>query len=526
MLVKISNLKMPIDAGLDEVFSEAAKRLPAKSEDIASFRVLRRAIDARHGSVHFVYTIAAELKCDISCDGNNIIPIAPKQKEAVIVGVKKLSHRPVIVGFGPCGMFCALNLARQGYQPIVIERGGAVEERTKAVERFWQTGVLDANTNVQFGEGGAGTFSDGKLTTRIGDAVIDDILQEFVRHGAPEDILYHAMPHIGTDVLKHVVKSIREEIILLGGEVRFNTVVKDICIENGVLTKVYLSDGEELPCAVLVLAIGHSARDTYEMLFSHGVSMEQKPFSVGFRVEHLREEIDRAMYGDFAGHPLLGAAPYQLSYREGERGCYSFCMCPGGFVVNASSEQGHLVVNGMSNRGRDNINSNSAICVSVLGKDFKSAHPLDGVALQRTLEQAAFSLGGGDFSVPVQRLGDYIDGAVSKRFGTVYPSVLPRTRFADLNQLLPIEFNQFMKKGFASFGKKIKGFDNADALLTGMETRTSAPLRIVRNENLESVSAKGLYPAGEGAGYAGGIMSAAADGLRIASRIIRTYQPF
>ncbi|MBO5930035.1 MAG: hypothetical protein J6Q27_01910, partial [Clostridia bacterium] len=312
MLVKISNLKMPIDAGLDEVFSEAAKRLTVEREDVVSYRVLRRAIDARHGTIHFVYTIAAELKYDISCDNNNITPIAPKQKETLSVGVKKLSHRPIVVGFGPCGMFCALNLARQGYKPIVIERGAAVEERTKAVEHFWQTGTLDTNTNVQFGEGGAGTFSDGKLTTRIGDAVLDDILQEFVRHGAPEDILYHAMPHIGTDVLKHVVKSIREEIIALGGEVRFHTTVEDICVENGVLTKVRLSNGDELPCCVLVFAIGHSARDTYEMLFSHGISMEQKPFSVGFRVEHLREEIDRAMYGSFAGHPLLGAASYQL----------------------------------------------------------------------------------------------------------------------------------------------------------------------------------------------------------------------
>jgi len=526
MFVKISNLKIPIDAGLDEVFSEAVKRLPVARDEICSLRVLRRAIDARHGNVHFVYTIAAELTREISCDSNNVIPIAPKSEEPCPVGTAKLSHRPIIVGFGPCGMFCALNLARKGYRPLVLERGADVDERTKTVQSFWRTGRLDTDTNVQFGEGGAGTFSDGKLTTRIGDAMLDNILQEFVHHGAPEDILYHAMPHIGTDVLKHVVKSIRKEIQMLGGEVRFHTTVEDVCVENGVLESVRLSDGNIVPCSVLVLAIGHSARDTYEMLFSHGIFMEQKPFSVGFRVEHLREDIDRAMYGDYAGHPLLGAASYQLSYREGERGCYSFCMCPGGMVVNASSEQGHLVTNGMSNRARDSINSNSAICVSVLGSDFASAHPLSGIAFQRTLEGTAYSLGGGNFSAPVQRLGDYMDGVVSTRFGAVRPSFLPGTRFADLNQLLPAAFNQMMKKGFASFGKKIKGFDSLDSLLTGVETRTSAPVRIMRNEKLESISAKGLYPAGEGAGYAGGIMSAAADGMRVALQIIKTYQPY
>lgn len=526
MFFKINNVKMPVEAELDEVLDVSAKLLPVAKCDILSLKVLRRGIDARRGNVSFVYTLGGESAVDFSCDGNKIVSVAPIEDEEIPFGNKKMKNRPVIIGFGPCGMFCALTLARRGFRPIVLERGANVDARTKAVENFWQNGILDKSSNVQFGEGGAGTFSDGKLTTRIGDKAVTKILEEFVAHGAPEDILYTSMAHIGTDILKNVVKSIRAEIIESGGEVRFLTKVSEIKTKNNSVKGIKLSDGSEIACDAVVLAIGHSARDTYEMLFSKGISMVQKPFSVGVRAEHLREDIDRAMYGKYAGNATLGAAPYKLSYRENDRGCYSFCMCPGGVVVNASSEEGHLVVNGMSYRARDKINSNSAICVSVSGKDFGTSHPLGAVFFQRQLEKAAYNAGGGDFSVPVQRLGDYFDGRKSVKFGRVKPSVLPKTEFFDLNEIFSPGINDFLKKGFSNFEKKIKGFADFDVLLTGVETRTSAPVRILRNENFQSISASGLYPAGEGAGYAGGIMSAAADGIKVAGEIIKTYTPY
>lgn len=525
MLVKISNLKMPIDAPLPEVFKEAARLLPISPDKISEFKLLRRSIDARRGAVNFVYTVLAETVCDFSLPEKNVTLVTKTNKEAIKEGEKKLNHRPVIVGFGPCGMFCALTLARRGFNPIVIERGSDVDARTNKINEFWKTGVLDENTNVQFGEGGAGTFSDGKLTTRIGDSLIDSILKEFVLHGAPEDILYNAMPHVGTDVLKSVVKNIREEILSLGGKILFNSKVTDITFKDEKIKSVKLEDGSDIPCDVLVFAIGHSARDTYEMLYLKGISMIVKPFSVGFRVEHLKDDIDRAMYGKYAGDARLGAAPYKLSNRDSERACYSFCMCPGGLVVNASSENGRLVTNGMSKRARDEVNSNSAICISVGERDFGSFHPLSAIEFQRTLEEKAYRMGGSNFSAPVQRLGDFIDGVKSNHLGAVKPTFLPGTQFSDLNDLLPSALCSFMKKSFSVFDKKIKGFGSLDAILTGVETRTSAPVRIVRNENLESVSIGGLYPAGEGAGYAGGIMSASVDGIHIANKIIENFSP-
>ncbi len=522
MLLRVNNIKMPIDASVDEVFESAAKLIKLNNNKIASQKVIKRSVDARRGEVQFVYSVLIETNEHISLKNPNISEVK-EEKFILQKGNKKLSHRPVIVGFGPCGMFCALTLAREGFCPIVIERGKNVDERTCAVNDFWHGGALDENSNVQFGEGGAGTFSDGKLTTRIGDKFCDSVLEDFVKFGAPDDILYNAMPHIGTDILKSVVKNIREEIISLGGKICFNTTLSDITVKNGKITSLELSNGETLPCEVLVLAIGHSARDTYEMLFKKGIEMIQKPFSVGFRIEHLREQIDRAMYGKYAGHPALGAATYKLSYREGDIGCYSFCMCPGGSVVLASSEEGTVVVNGMSERARDNTNSNSAICVNVSGKDFKNMSPLAGVEFQRELEKKAFELGGKNYNAPVQLLGDYMDGKASKKFGKVLPSVLPASNFADLNNLFSSEFNAFMKKGLKSFERKIKGFTDRDAVLAGVETRTSAPLRIVRDELGESVNAKGLMPAGEGAGYAGGIMSASVDGIKTAHKIIEKY---
>lgn len=523
MFYKVANLKLPITSSHDEVFSHAVNTMRITNSDVISKKILRKSIDARHKSVNFIYSVLIETEKEVNCC-DNITEFQIKEKESVEFGTTPLKHRPVVVGFGPCGMFCALTLAQQGYRPIVLERGADVDKRTKRVNAFWNGAELDANTNVQFGEGGAGTFSDGKLTCRNGDELLDGILADFVRHGAPEDILYSALPHIGTDILKGVVKSIRQEIISLGGEIRFETAVTDIKSKNGKITSLILSDKTELPCDVAVFAIGHSARDTYRMLFSHDIKMIAKIFSVGVRCEHLQSDIDKALYGDFAGHPALGAASYKLSLREGDAGCYSFCMCPGGTVVTASSEEGMVAVNGMSNRARDNKNSNSAICINVSEKDFGN-HPLSGIDFQQNLERRAFSMGGGNYNSPVQTLGDYIDGNPTKKLGKITPSVTRGYEFCDLNQLFPGSFNSFMKKSFKEFDKKIHGFAGRDTVLTGVETRTSAPLRILRNDDGISENMQGLMPAGEGAGYAGGIMSAAADGVKTAFKIIKKYAP-
>lgn len=522
MFYKVSNLKMPITSSFDEVFSACAKKMGIKPACILSKKILKKSIDARRKEVNFIYSALIETDKKVYT-GDDITPFEVKEKDPINFGNTPLNHPPVIVGFGPCGMFCALSLARQGYNPIVLERGADVDERTAKINRFWSGSDLDVNTNIQFGEGGAGTFSDGKLTCRTGDPLIEEILQDFVTHGAPEDILYSALPHVGTDILKTIVKSIREEIIKLGGKVLFNTAVSDINIKNGRLVSLITSDGSQLPCDVAVFAIGHSARDTYEMLNRHGIDMIAKTFSVGVRCEHLKNDIDSSLYGDFAGHPALGAASYKLSNRKGEIGCYSFCMCPGGTVVTASSEKEKVVVNGMSNRARDNKNSNSAICINVTPADF-GTNPLDGIEFQRNLEHKAYILGGSSYASPVQTLGDYINGTKTKKLGRITPSVTHGYEFADLNNLFTNSFNCFMKQSFTEFGKKISGFDAVDTVLTGVETRTSAPVRILRNNDGSSVTAKGLMPAGEGAGYAGGIMSAAVDGIKTAIKIMENYK--
>ncbi len=523
MFYRVTNLKMPITSSFDEVFSACAKILGVCDSDILSKKILKKSIDARRREVNFIYSVLIETEKKVK-KADNVTAVEIKEKTKLLQGNTPLRHRPVIVGFGPCGMFCALTLARLGYNPIVFERGADVDERTKKVNNFWSGGELCVDTNVQFGEGGAGTFSDGKLTCRIGDERIESVISDFIRHGAPDDIAYQALPHIGTDILKQVVKSMREEIISLGGSVFFNTQVTDINIKNGKLASLILSDGSEVLCDVAVFAIGHSARDTYEMLYRRGMSMIPKTFSVGVRCEHLQKDIDEALYGDFAGCEELGAASYKLSYRNGDIGCYSFCMCPGGTVVTASSEENMVVVNGMSNRARDNINSNSAICINVGENDFGN-HPLSAIEFQRNLEKKAFCLGGGSYDSPVQTLGDYIDGNKTKKFGKIKPSVTHGYKAADLNELFTPSFNALMKKAFSEFDKKINGFANRNAVLTGVETRTSAPIRILRNDDLMSISAQGFIPAGEGAGYAGGIMSAAADGIKCAQKIIETYRP-
>lgn len=522
MFYKVTNLKFPITSSFDEVFSACQKKLGLCKSDIISKKILKKSIDARRREVNFIYTVLIETDKSVK-ETDNIKKVEIEEKTPLIQGNTPLRNRPVVVGFGPCGMFCALTLARLGYNPIVFERGADVDERTKKVNNFWSGADLDTNTNVQFGEGGAGTFSDGKLTCRIGDERIDSILSDFVRFGAPDDITYQALPHIGTDILKTVVKSIREEIISLGGSVNFNTGVSDIIIKDGELKSLVLSDGDEVFCDVAVFAIGHSARDTYEMLYRRGLSMMAKTFSVGFRCEHLQKDIDYALYGDYAGDERLGPASYKVSHRAGDVGCYSFCMCPGGTVVTASSEENMVVVNGMSNRARDNINSNSAICINVGEKDF-GKNPLSAIEFQRDLENRAYLLGGSNYNSPVQTLGDYVDGRKTKKFSKITPSVTHGYEMADLNDLFTPSFNALMKKSFYEFDKKINGFADKDVVLTGVETRTSAPIRILRDENFMSVSAKGFIPAGEGAGYAGGIMSAAVDGIKCAEAIIKKYK--
>ncbi len=516
MSIRISNLKLRPEEDEATLRHLALQKLKKSEAELLHFSIVRRSVDARKKQVQLVYTVELSLKDESHLPHHRDVTVAP-QKAPEPKLTSRLKSRPVVVGTGPCGLFSALTLARAGAMPLILERGAKVEERTKRVEAYWQGEALDENTNVQFGEGGAGTFSDGKLTTRISDPRAFRVLADFHRFGADEDILYKAKPHIGTDILRNVIANMREYLISLGCEFRFETALTGIREENGHLVGITTSRGDYIPCRHLVLAIGHSARDTYEMLYQSGVAMSQKPFSVGVRIEHLQKDIDRAMYGDYAGHPKLGAADYQLSYKEGEDACYSFCMCPGGIVVAAASEKETIVTNGMSYRARSEENANAALCVNVGRKDFESDHPLAGVAFQRDLERKAFEIAGG--KAPIQTLGSFLSGK-PMALGRVRPSYTGKTSMADFHQLFSPRICGMLLRGIASFEQKISGFSASDALMTGPETRTSAPVRIVRDEHFESLSLGGLYPAGEGAGYAGGIMSAAVDGIRVAEGIL------
>ena len=520
----VNNLRLLIDEDINNLKMQLYRKLGISFEEIKKFRVIREAIDARRKSkIAFVFSVEIEVDGKLRQENPDITMIEETEITSLISGNIKLESRPIIVGTGPAGMFAGLILARNGYKPLLIERGPGVEQRTKALNKFWEEGKLDTEANIQFGEGGAGTFSDGKLTTRINDPRVLSVLKEFIQAGAPKEISYKAKPHIGTDILREVVKNIRNRIIELGGEVRFNSKVNDILIDSNSFVKGVKVREDTIESQVVVIATGHSARDVYEFLSKRNVKLLSKPFSIGVRIEHPQEFIDRAQYGDFAGHRRLGPAEYQLAFKQGQRAAYTFCMCPGGVVVAATSDEGEVVTNGMSYHARDGKNANSAFVVSVGPEDFGNSHPLAGIEFQKIWEKMAFSVGGKKYFAPVQTLGDFIDKRSTAKFGKVLPTYMPGVVPYDLTKCLPGFVVDMMMKAMGDFDKKIKGFAMKEALLTGVETRTSAPVRVLRDNNFEAEGINGLYPAGEGAGYAGGIVSAAVDGMRVAEAIMDKY---
>ncbi len=533
MRLWIRDVKQPISEGDELLAHRVAAQCGTDASAILGVRIARRALDARKKQdIHFLLRVLADVddaaaKRLLTAGDARIERYVQENPAPPTRGTEPLCERPVVVGLGPAGLFAALLLAENGYRPLVVERGEPVEQRARKVERYWETGALDEESNVMFGEGGAGTFSDGKLTSRSKDARGERVLETLVRFGAPEEITIEAKPHIGTDRLRIVVSGMRREIERLGGEVRFSTRLAGLELHNGRLAGAVLSaphGAETAACGALVLAVGQGARDTYRMLFDAGVALAQKPFAVGVRIEHPQESIDRAQFGALAGHPRLGAAEYRLTGRSGERGVYTFCMCPGGRVIAGASAAGEVVTNGMSNYRRDGENANAAIVVQVREEDLPDG-PIGGVRFQRGLEQAAFRAGGENACAPASRLCDFIRGDAPRGFGGVSPTYRPGVTPCDLRRVLPPFVAAGVRDGIAAFGRQLHGFDAGDAVLTGVETRTSAPLRILRGETMESVSCAGLYPVGEGAGYAGGIVSAAIDGLKAAAEIVRRFAP-
>ena len=516
-MLRINNLVAPLKASVTDLKTQAAQKLGIKAADLHDFKVSKKSVDARNKkNVHFVYSVDCTAPFPAMKDKD--IEIVPPTEE-LHFNIKSDGVRPVVVGSGPAGMFAALALAEAGLAPIVLERGADVETRTKKVRSFWQGGALDCNTNVQFGEGGAGTFSDGKLMTGIKkDKFVAKVINEFYAAGAPQEILYLAKPHIGTDKLRMVVQNMRQKIISLGGEYRFGHKLSGLKVQDGVLKAIVVQNGSEeyeLPTTRLFLAIGHSARDTFEMLHKAGLYMQQKPFSVGARIEHKQALINRAQYGMAAQSPYLGAADYKLAtHLPNGRGVYTFCMCPGGQVVAAASEEGRVVTNGMSEFARNKINANAALLVGVDGRDFGSDAPLAGMAFQRRLEEAAFKFGGQNYSAPAQLVGDFLARRASKKGGEVEPSYQPTITWSNLDLLFPSEIADSMRAAIVEMSRKLHGFDSFDAVLTGIETRSSSPVRMVRDETMQA-NIKGIFPCGEGAGYAGGITSSAADALKV-----------
>lgn len=527
-MIQIQQLKLPITHTAKDLEEKILTALKIQKEQMKDYRIVKQSIDARKKQeIHYVYTIEADTADDRKIagriHGDSVRCMERKDYRFPASGGRPLKHRPIIAGSGPAGLICAYMLAMAGYEPVVLERGKTVEQRQQDVTRFWQEGILNTESNVQFGEGGAGAFSDGKLNTLVKDPLGRNrkVLEIFVAHGAPKEILYEAKPHIGTDMLARVIPAIRRAIIQLGGQFFFESCLTDLTVSDKKLTSVEINHTTKIDTDLLVLAIGHSARDTFSMLHSHQIPMEEKAFAVGLRIEHPQEMISRSQYG--AAFAALPPAAYKVTARgRAGRGVYSFCMCPGGYVVNASSEKNRLAVNGMSYYKRDGANANSAIIVSVTPKDYKANGPLSGLAFQRRLEERAFQLGDG--SIPQQLYGDFKRAQKSVSYGSFCSAACGKTQPAPLFQLFEQEIYESFLSGMEQFAKKIPGFDREDAILSGVESRTSSPVRIHRDASFQS-EIRGIYPCGEGAGYAGGIMSAAMDGIKTAEAIASLYAP-
>lgn len=534
-MLRLTEIKLPLKKYTDaDLRAAIIERLAIAPDELLAFTVFRRGHDARKKSnIIFVFTLDVELKDEAGVvsrlqAANNAAHIAPTPDttyKLVTHAPATLTERPVIVGTGPCGLLAGLVLAQMGFKPIILERGKAVRERTKDTWGLWRDNKLNPESNVQFGEGGAGTFSDGKLYSQIKDPQFHGrkVLEEFIKAGAPEEIIYVSKPHIGTFRLVKMVENMRATITGLGGEIRFGAKVEKIDIDNGQVTGVVLANGEKIASRHVVLAIGHSARDTFQMLHTQGVYIEPKPFSIGFRIEHPQALIDKARFGPNAGNELLGAADYKLVHHcANGRTAYSFCMCPGGQVVAATSEEGRVVTNGMSQYSRAERNANAALVVNVNPEDFPGdykSNPLAGIDFQRQWESAAFVAGGGTYAAPAQRVGDFLAGRPSTKQGEVDPSYQPGVHLTDLSSCVPPYVIDALREAIPAFDKQIRGFAMADAILTGVETRTSSPIRITRNAECQSLNTRGLFPGGEGAGYAGGILSAAVDGIKVAEQV-------
>ncbi len=533
-VIRITELPLPLDHTPGTLRQAILKRLDIPAADLLDFTLFKRSHDARkknRGILLFICVVDVTLRDEAAvlkrlARDRQVGPAPDTSYHPVAHAPARLKERPLVVGFGPCGLFAALLLAQMGFRPIVLERGRDVRRRTKDTWALWRRNTLTPESNVQFGEGGAGLFSDGKLYSQIKDPKFygRKVMHEFVRAGAPAQILYVSKPHIGTFRLTGVVSAMRQEIIGLGGEIRFESKVTELLIEAGRIEGVALESGETLHSRHVVLALGHSSRDTFRMLERRRVHMEAKPFAIGFRIEHPQSLIDTARLGNFAGHPELGAADYKLVHHAGNgRAVYSFCMCPGGTVVAATSEPGRVVTNGMSQYSRNERNANAGIVVAVNPEQDFPGGPLAGVALQEALESTAYVLGGSNYCAPGQLVGDFLRGAASTRLGDVIPSYTPGVRLGDLSQALPAYAIDAMREALPAFGRQIRGFDRDDAVLTGVETRTSSPVRITRDsESLQSLNVRGLYPCGEGAGYAGGILSAGVDGIKVAEAVARS----
>ena len=528
-MIRISQLKLPISHTKGQLEKKIAKTLKCSGIPF-SYEIMKQSLDCRHKNDKiFVYTVDVNIKDERKIvkkvNNNNVMLTEEKTYTFPDPGHEVLKEPPVIIGSGPAGLFCGWYLARAGYRPLILERGEEADKRQKTVDRFWKDGVLDPDSNVQFGEGGAGTFSDGKLNTLVKDPFgrNKEVLKRFVEAGAPGEILYQQKPHLGTDVLVGIVQNLRHDIERMGGRFAFRSKVTDLILENGVLKEIEINNTRRIPAQVCVLALGHSARDTFEMLYRRGFSMEPKSFAVGLRIEHPQTMVNLDLYGE-EENELLGAASYKVTHKcANGRGVYSFCMCPGGYVVNASSEEGRLAVNGMSYQARDSHNANSALIVTVTPEDFPVPGPLGGISFQRELERKAWELGQG--KVPVQLFGDFCQNKPSTALGQVTPCIRGGYVLSNVRSILPEVLGDSIEEGVLAFGKKIQGFDREDALLSAVESRTSSPVRILRNQdNLSNV--KGVYPCGEGAGYAGGITSAAMDGIKVAETISKKYRNF